>query len=418
MEVLLQAVQYVLNLGSTVMLPIFIIILGLIFGMKFGKALVSGLMVGIGLAGLNLIVGSLMTTITPAVTYYTALGEGFTYAEIGWTAVAAASWAAPFAALVIPAGILINFLLLKLKLVKVMNVDIWNFVNFLMPGSMAYALSNSFLIGFLVSMVLCVITLFLGDAIADKWQEYFGLEGTTCTTFAQMSFCLPVAILVDKIFDAVPGLNKLHLDVDKLSDKIGIWGNPAVIGLLVGCLLGVLTKQTVAGVLSMGMGIALVMVLMPRMVSLLMEGLAPLGNAARDKMKDYFGADRKFVVGMDIALALGDPCAITSAVILVPVLILFALFIPAIKFFPTSCLSTIIYFAALPSMVHKGDLLRTIVTTALLELFFMLCASIFAPEATKMLVTLGVETGGITWTDASFGNNIAIPIIAFISRLF
>lgn len=418
MEALLQGVQYVLNLGSTVMLPIFIIILGLIFGMKIDKALISGLMVGIGLGGLSLIVSSLMSTITPAVNYYTVLGEGFTYAEIGWTAVAAASWAAPFAALVIPTGILVNFLLLKFKVIKVMNVDIWNFVNFLMPGSMAYALSGSFWLGYLVSMILCVVTLFMADRIADKWQEYFGLEGTTCSTFAQMAFCLPVAILVEKLFNVIPGLKNVHLDVDKLSNKIGVWGNPAVIGLFVGCLLGILTKQTVAGVLTMGMGIALVMVLMPRMVSLLMEGLAPLGNAARDKMKDYFGADRQFVVGMDIALALGDPCAITSAVILVPVLILFALFIPAIKFFPTSCLSTIIYFAALPSMIHKGDLLRTIVSTALLELFFMLCASIFAPEATKMLVTLGVETGGITWTDASFGNNIAIPLIALISRIF
>ena len=48
MDKVLAVVQYILNMGPTVILPITILILGLIFKIKFSKALKSGLTIGIG----------------------------------------------------------------------------------------------------------------------------------------------------------------------------------------------------------------------------------------------------------------------------------------------------------------------------------------------------------------------------------
>ncbi|KOS03288.1 PTS galactitol transporter subunit IIC, partial [Paenibacillus polymyxa] len=186
-------------MGATAILPIIITVLGLVFRMKVGNAIKSGLLVGVGFLGLTLVVGLLNSSLKPAVDYYAKIGSGFTIADIGWPAVGAAScgftiadigwpavgaasWVPPFAALAIPLGLIINLVLVRLRWTKTLNVDIWNYMHFLIPGALAYFLFDSFWLGLVVTLVMSVIALFVGDLIASKWQEYFGLEGTTCTT--------------------------------------------------------------------------------------------------------------------------------------------------------------------------------------------------------------------------------------------
>ena len=66
MKAINDVVQYILNLGPTVMLPIMILIIALIFRVPFGKALRSGLTIGIGFVGINLVIGVLSDNLGPA----------------------------------------------------------------------------------------------------------------------------------------------------------------------------------------------------------------------------------------------------------------------------------------------------------------------------------------------------------------
>ena len=50
-----QVFTYINSLGASVMMPILFTIIGLCIGMKFGKAFKSGLFVGIGFVGLNVV---------------------------------------------------------------------------------------------------------------------------------------------------------------------------------------------------------------------------------------------------------------------------------------------------------------------------------------------------------------------------
>ena len=43
-----QVFSYIISLGASVMMPIIFTVIGLCIGMKFGKALKSGLFVGVG----------------------------------------------------------------------------------------------------------------------------------------------------------------------------------------------------------------------------------------------------------------------------------------------------------------------------------------------------------------------------------
>ena len=50
-----QVFSYIISLGASVMMPILFTIIGLCIGMKFGKALKSGLYVGVGFVGLGIV---------------------------------------------------------------------------------------------------------------------------------------------------------------------------------------------------------------------------------------------------------------------------------------------------------------------------------------------------------------------------
>ncbi len=176
MDTLVNIVQTITGMGASAILPIIITILGLVFRMKLGDAIKAGLTVGVGFIGLTLVVGLLNDSLSPAVDYYSEMGTGFTIADIGWPAVGAASWMAPFAGLAIPIGLVLNLILVRLKLTKTLNVDIWNYMHFLVPGALAYFIFDNFFIGLAVTVILSVLALFVGDWVAPMWQEYYGLE--------------------------------------------------------------------------------------------------------------------------------------------------------------------------------------------------------------------------------------------------
>lgn len=184
MEVVLKFFQGFINMGASTLLPFVIAILGIFFGMKIGRAIKAGLLVGIGFQGLVLAVNLLITSVTPAMQYYKDLGSGYDTLEIGFAALGAASWTTPFAVLVIPAIIIANLILVRLKVTKVLNVDIWNFMHFLVPGALAYALTKNAVIGFIVAFACGMAVLFFGQWIAKPGRNSSDLKEQHVHVFA------------------------------------------------------------------------------------------------------------------------------------------------------------------------------------------------------------------------------------------
>ena len=178
MDAVFSFFKGIVDLGAAVMLPIVLIIIGLFFRMKLGQAIKSG---------------------------------------------GAASWSVPFAPIVLPLIVIVNLILLKLKWTKVMNVDIWNYIHFIIPGAMAYALTDSIAVGVIVTLASSVLALFIGQIVAKPWQEFFGLEGTTCSTLSYIGTTFPLATLFNKIIDCIPGLNKIDVNMDKIESKLGFF---------------------------------------------------------------------------------------------------------------------------------------------------------------------------------------------------
>lgn len=415
MEILSNVVNEVFNMGYIILLPIMILIIGLIFKMKFGPALKAGLMVGIGLQGLNLVVGYMGTALAPAIEYYQEQGSGFTVMDIGYEMEFVMDFSVPFAPLAIVLCIGLNIILIKWTKIRVINVDIWNMGNFLTVGVIAYGLTHNVLVGLIVSMIVSVITLIYAQYISKQWQEFTGIDGVTCTTYS-MSLVYILGIVINKIIDCIPGLKDLDLNIEHLREKVGVLVDPAVLGFIVGAFLALITKQSPTTIFTIGAQVSAVMILLPRIAGLLIEGLNPLGTQIRKTMQSKAGEDKELIIGMDVATGIGEPCGVTVAVLIVPIIVVCALILPGVKFFPALMLGGTIYWSVMASMVSKENVLRALLTTTVFVIFTMYMASIFAPEIGRIAAELGTGKAGEI-TCVGFADRLASVITLLIGRM-
>ena len=428
MEILGTIIQTIINMGAGVFLPIILTIVGLVFGMNFWKALKSGLLVGIGYTCLNLIVNLLISTIAPVTSFFASSGEGYAIIDAGWSTLAGAAWATPFAAIIIPACLIINIILIKVHFTKTLNVDIWDYWHFMFTGAMAYYLliSNgvsiitAYIVGLVITLTLSVIALYLGDKMGIAWRDFFGLEGTSAPHQAAQTTWL-VASLINKIIDIIPGLNKIHLTMDTFTKKFSLVGDSTILGFIIGCLLALFTGQDITTILTTGVGIASSMVVMPKMVSLLLEGITPIGKAAVSSLKKRMGEDVEIEMGMDVALGLGDPTTITAGVIMIPITVIIALIYPNNNFFPIGSLPALVYTTVMCSLATRGDLFRTLICATVYMFYFMFAMNFLAIPATAVVAASGTyDLAGnmIVGTALDALPNLIVGIVAKILGLF
>lgn len=190
-----------------------------------------------------------------------------------------------------------------------------------------------------------------------------------------------------------------------------------LIGIVVGVILALMTKQNVTVVFQMAIGFASVLVLIPRMVAVMMEGITPIGGAANEFMSKWVGEEDTLLIGMDVCLGLGDPTCIVITAIMIPYTILCAFIIPNINYFPVGILSVVCYTVVVPTLAHRGNFIRTLISCIIMITFIAWATNVFAPEATMMVSTTGLKVKGMV-TDSFFGYNLMNVLLEVIHRLF
>ena len=383
-------IQYIIDMGASVMLPIFVAILSIIMGVKPGKAIRSGLILGVGFVGLSLIVNLMNDQLGPAAeAMSTRFGLSLSIVDIGWPGMSPITWASELAIIAIPLAIAINVIMLVTKLTRVVNIDIWNIWHMAFTGVMAYAVTGNIWIGILGTAVHAVIAYKLGDLLAPMMIDYFELEGLT-VPHGTSSYLAPIAAVVDTVIDKIPGINKIDFNADTLQEKVGVLGEPVVIGFILGAAIGFLAGYAPNEALPLGINMAAVMVLMPKVVKCIMDGLMPLSERAKKLMNEKFSGE-SFYIGMDPAILLGDSQVVTAGLIFIPITLLIAVLIPGNRVLPFADLATIGFFVAGAVAVHKGNLFRTLISGILI----MTLTIWIANQTVDWVTAIGVTTGSI-----------------------
>ncbi len=173
-------------------------------------------------------------------------------------------------------------------------------------------------------------------------------------------------------------------------------------------IIGILAGYDVKGVLQLAVKTAAVMLLMPRVIKPIMDGLTPIAKQARSRLQAKFGG-QEFLIGLDPALLLGHTAVVSASLIFIPLTILIAVCVPGNQVLPFGDLATIGFFVAMAVAVHRGNLFRTLISgviimsitlwiaTQTIGLHTQLAANAGALKAGGMVASMDQGGSPITW---------------------
>ena len=364
-----QVFSYIIGLGAAVMMPILFFILGVCIGIKPGKALKSGLLVGVGFVGLSVVTALLTSSLGAPLKDVTQIyGLQLRIFDMGWPAAASVAYNTTVGAFIIPVCLAINIVLLLCKATNTINIDLWNYWHYAFIGAVVYFATESIWYGFFAAIICFVITLVMADLTTRKFQSYYkDLEGISIP----QPFCqgfVPFAEGLNWCMDRIPGFNKLDIDAEGMKKKFGVLGEPLLLGVLVGILIGCLSCRSwgevvdrIPYILGLGIKMGAVMELIPRITSLFIEGLKPIAEATKDLVSRKFKNSAGINIGMSPALVIGHPTTLVVSLLLIPCTLLLSVVLPGNEFLPLASLAGMFYVFPAVLPVTKGNVVKTFI---------------------------------------------------------
>lgn len=393
-QVLYDGVQYFLGFGPTVMLPIMLFLVGLIFKTPPAQALKSALLVGVGFVGVYAVFSILTTNIAGAAdAMVERIGVDLTIVDLGWPPLAAITWGGPIAPFVIPLVLVLNLGLISIRWTKTLDVDVWNYWHFALAGTLVYFVTDNFLLGLLASAIAAVVVLKIADWSAPMVAREFGLDGISLPTLSSAVF-FPPALLFNWIFDRIPGLRNITIEPETIQRRLGVFGEPLMIGTILGVLLGIAAGYDVQGILTLGINLGAVMFILPKMVAILMEGLLPLSKSIKNWLGKRFPDRPDLYIGLDIAVAIGEPAVIATGLLLVPISLILAFIVPGNNVLPLGDLANLAVFASMIVLACRNNVFRALLIAVPVLIGNLLIATVIAPVITTMAVDVQFDLGG------------------------
>ena len=396
-----QVFSYIIGLGAAVMMPIIFTILGVCIGIKFGKALKSGLLVGVGFVGLSVVTALLTSSLGDPLKKVTEIyGLSLGIFDMGWPAAASVAYNTSVGAFIIPVCLAVNIVMLLTKTTKTVNIDLWNYWHFAFIGAVVYFASDNIWWGFFAAIICYIITLIMADLTSIQFQTYYEkMDGISIP----QPFCqgfVPFAVVINKALDKIPGFEKLNIDAEGMKKKFGIMGEPLFLGVIVGCAIGALACENskelvdnIPSILGLGIKMGAVMELIPRITSLFIEGLRPISDATRELIARKFKNAAGLNIGMSPALVIGHPTTLVVSLLLIPVTLFLSVVLPGNQFLPLASLAGMFYLFPAVLPVTKGNVLKTFIIGLVALIVGLYFVTDLAPFFTQAAQDVFAKTG-------------------------
>lgn len=384
------AFQAVIDAGAYVMLPIIITVLGLIFGLKFSKAFKAGITIDIGFAGINLVTQLMKDQLGPAAQ---AMVENFgvqlDVLDVGWSALASVAWASPIVPLIVLEVIAINIIMLAVRTTNTLDVDIWNYHSMLTCGGLVFFVTGNIVWALVASGLMAIITFKFADWSQPLVSKFFGIPNVSLPHVPAVS-SLIIAAPMNWLLDHIPGVKDIDLNLSGVKKYLGFFGEPWMLGLILGCIIGVLAKYDIAGIFTLGVYMSAVMVLLPRMTVLFVEGLMPVSSAASKFCKKRFKG-REFSIGLDAAVVVGNDSVITLALLMVPITLLLAVILPGNHMLPFADLAVITFRVCMIVALCRGNMFRSLIIACVVMTAILYAGTAAAPYMTAFASSAGLD---------------------------
>lgn len=411
MQTVLDIIQYIVDLGSYVFVPILMCIIGLIFGLKPSKAIKAGVTVGIGLIGVSIVSTLTADSLSPVINEMVkVLNLNLTAIDVGGSPAAAVGFGSLLGAALIIVILITNIVLVALKLTKTVNVDIYNFWYFAITAGFVQLLTGSYWLAILAGVTHAILGLKVADVMAHRTQEIISIDAISIPHgFAAAS--APLFMLLDKVYDRIPYL-KHRKESEEESGEHGIGkvigsvlGQPIYLGLIMGLLFGVVAGYDFKGIADVTMKTAAIMMLFPTMVKMIVNGLIPISNQAKKFFTTHF-KDRELYIGLDSAVTIGHPVTISVGFLMIPVFMVFAAILPGNTTLPLGEVPFAAFYVCFATIVHRGNRKRTIISSLIFIPIVLWISSWAAPLFTELASNAGLSyvQAGQQATTMALGN--------------
>jgi PTS system galactitol-specific IIC component len=408
------------NIGAPASAIALIAILGVCFGLRADKAVRAALAAGAGFVGLYLMRTTLESAFVPAVQAIAEnSGLSLDFIDVGEAPFAAIVSASQIGAWVLPLGIAVNLLMLVTNTTRTINIDILNYRFFAYTGVMALYASGSCPLGLVAAAFNMVVVMIIADRAASRLEQCAGMRGLSMPHGFTAAF-VPVAFVANKIADYLPGLNRPKADMDRIQKRLGLFGEPALIGFVFGLAIALLagigaapTPARISDALSSAVQMCAVFALTPKIFTFLTEGVRPLADAARLSLRRRKNRG-DICIGVDAVCGLGHPLVLVCTPLLALLGIFLAVVLPGNRMLPFADLAFVSYILVAVLPITNGALFRSLLVGALTTVVMLYCGTGMAELFMRAVAEAGAETYAGSFSSVRGANPLTALALALV----
>jgi PTS system galactitol-specific IIC component len=155
------------------------------------------------------------------------------------------------------------------------------------------------------------------------------------------------------------------------------------------------------------------------MVAILMEGLIPISESAREFMAKRFGGGEVYI-GLDSAILIGHPSAIAASYVLIPIVIFLAIILPGNRMLPFADLAVFPFLFCMMAPITRGNVGRMVIMGTLFAIVGLYMATWMAPIQTVAATgvpTIKMPAGAAEITNVGDGWDIWTFLLLFPATL-
>ncbi len=382
--------------GSAVFVPVMVFIIAIILGVNARKAFFAALNAGIGLTGFAWLINSFIPIIVPAVeNFVTSTGIDLPVLDIGWQATSIIAYATRAGMFFLGFGLLFQVLLFLVKWTNVfIPGDLWNNYSYMFWGSLIFAVTDDMWLAMATMFVMVLYNCIFIEMNAKRWSTYYGYANTTVPAL-HIAPSTPFAVVGNWALNKM-GAYKIRWSPDALRKRMGFLGEPTVLGLILGFLLGILGNIRNLGALeawgrifTIAISTAAVMAVFPRVANIFASAFHPIAEAARKRTNINHSDD--IYIGINDATGYGEPATLMSGILLIPILLALAVILPGNRTLPLVDLIAIPFIIQPIVAASNGNIFKTLILSSIWFALGLYVATAVAPVFTEVYAEFAAE---------------------------
>lgn len=348
-----------LALGSTVSIPVVLFIICLLVKVRPMTALKTSFSVGFCMVGMTVLIGrfgQLLTDLAAILVEH----NGFVVqvADAGRRVALTITSASDISIYIMPLALFINLVMLLTRSTRTINIDLWSFWLFAFTGAMVQSLTGNMAYGIVAAGVTVVFTLVVADSSVKGVEKCCAMHGVSFTNAVTSAYA-PIAGGVCFAIDHIPLKGRKDISFGWLQKRVGYFGDPVLIGTVGVAALGLFNGMGVVQALQTAVQVGAYIFIVPKIMLLMGDSLKPLALGLDSVSREKFKLHGNLTIGLSSVNGLGNPTAMLLSVIMVPVTIWIASWLPNNRFIPSLDFYMLPYMLIIVVAICRGGILRS-----------------------------------------------------------